>query len=203
MNKLKIAILVLALSSTNLFAQEKNLKDIYTKFTTAVNSALLTQTGSIEISGFMSYNYLKTKFVGELESSQSIILLEPQISYFILDNISLGMALSHSYSKTNYKGILVGIYPTEIITKQTFVGPIAKMYIGEEEFRPFVFADYLFMTGDQDGGEVDFGAGIFYHLTGNFGINLVGKYGIISTDQSGIDSQNRFFVGIGISNFIL
>ena len=88
--------------------------------------------------------------------------------------------------------------------EQTFVGPIAKMYFGEDKFRPFILADYLFLVGDNyDGGALDIGAGIFYHVTGNFGFSLFGKYGFISSTNDDIDSQNRVFIGIGISNYIL
>ncbi|KPL17931.1 MAG: hypothetical protein AMJ92_10270, partial [candidate division Zixibacteria bacterium SM23_81] len=61
-----------------------------------------------------------------------------------------------------------------------------------------------FLVGDNyDGGVMDLGAGIFYHMTGNFGFSLFGKYGIIWSSTDNIDSQNRILIGIGISNFIL
>ena len=44
---------ILVFSSTTLFAQEKDLKGIYSDVTTAINSALLTKSGSIELSGFL------------------------------------------------------------------------------------------------------------------------------------------------------
>jgi hypothetical protein len=87
--------------------------------------------------------------------------------------------------------------------EQTFIGPIGKYYFGEGELRPFVFADYLFLTGDDfDGGEFGFGAGIMYHITGNTGLNLQFKYGHIWSNKDNIDSQSGVFIGIGFSNFI-
>lgn len=78
------------------------------------------------------------------------------------------------------------------------------MYFGEDNLRPFILAEYLFLVGDNfDGSELDFGAGIFCHVTGNFGFNFFGKYGFIWSSNNDIDTQNRIFIGIGISNFIL
>lgn len=199
MKTTKISVLILLFFSMTLFAQEKELKEIYTDVTTAINSALLTRSGSKEISGFLSYNYFSTKFTYDEKMTQQIILIEPVFSYFFVDNISLGIDLSYLNQKTDYESS-----DGPITLEQTFIGPIAKMYFGEARVRPFILADYLFLVGDNyDGGVLDFGAGIFYHVTGNFGFSLFGKYGIIWSSKDNIDRQNRIFIGIGISNFIL
>jgi len=84
------------------------------------------------------------------------------------------------------------------------LGPVIKYYIGEKRWRPYLFANYLVMTGDVlDGGETDLGVGILYHVTGNFAINLQLKYGFISADEQNYKGLNRLFVGIGLVNFIL
>jgi hypothetical protein len=77
------------------------------------------------------------------------------------------------------------------------------MYFGEEKFRPFILADYLFLVGDDyDGGVFDIGGGVFYHVTGNFGLSFFGKYGFMNSSEDAIDSQNRVFIGMGISTFV-
>jgi len=199
MKTILILILFFLVSFSNLNAQENDLKKIYKDVTTAINSALLTKSGSIEISGFVSYNYFNTDYTYDQKISQHIFQLEPTFSYFIVDNLSLGIDLSFLSQKTTYES------SNESATlEQTFVGPIAKMYFGSDKFRPFILADYLFMVGDNyDGGELDLGAGIFYHLTGNFGFSLFGKYGILWSSKDDIDKQNRIFIGLGISSFIL
>lgn len=199
MKTILIFSLFFLVTLSNLKAQEHDLKNIYEKVTTAINSALLTKSGSIEISGFVSYNYFNTEYTYDQRISEHVFQLEPTFSYFILDNLSLGMDLSFLSQKTNYET------SNESTTlEQTFAGPIVKMYLGSEEFRPFILADYLFVVGDNyDGGELDLGAGIFYHLTGNFGFSLFGKYGKLWSSKNDIDKQNRIFIGLGISSFIL
>jgi hypothetical protein len=185
--------------SGQLFAQEEDLKEIYKDVTRVINSALLTKSGSKELSGFISYNHSNTIYTYDAELYQQIIIFEPVFSYFIVDNISLGVDLSYRHQKTEYK-------PSGDLAKieQTFVGPIAKMYFGDERVRPFVLTDYLFMIGDNfDGGVLDVGAGVFYHASGNFGFSLFGKYGTAWSSRDSIDRQSRVFIGIGINNFIL
>ena len=199
MKTISVLFCILLFSSINLFAQEEDLKGIYTDVTTAINSVLLTKSGSIEISGFISYNSFTTKFTYDEKMTQQIFLIEPVFLYFFVDNISFGLDVSYLLQKTDYESS-EGSRNIE----QTFIGPIAKMYFGEDRLRPFILADYLFLVGDNyNGGVVDIGAGIFYHITGNFGFSLFGKYGIMSSSNNNIDSQNRIFIGIGIANFIL
>ncbi len=198
MRQVFIFFTILLLFPLHLFAQEKDLKEIYTDVTKAINSILLTKTGATEISGFISYTHLSTAFTSAQKSTQQILQIEPVFSYFFVDHISLGIDISYYYQKINYKSY--GAASLE----QIFAGPIAKMYFGEDNLRPFILTDYLFLVGDNfDGSELDFGAGIFCHVTGNFGISLFGKYGIIWSNNNDIDTQNRIFIGIGISNFIL
>jgi len=204
MKHLYVILAVLFLSSHTLFAQDKDLKDLYTDFTTAINSALLTKKGSVELSGFLSYNSVKTVYQENQQTTESITQLEPQLSYIFIDNLSAGLIFSYTHIKSEYKNwILPAIYTFPEPAEQTMAGPILKMYFTEEKLRPFVFADYLLMFGDSDGGEMDLGAGVFYHVSGNFGLNLFAKYGILWPDEKTIDSQQRIFIGLGISNFIL
>lgn len=199
MKSLKLFICFCVFISGQLLAQEEDLKDIYKDVTRVINSELLTKSGSKELSGFMSYNSYTTNYTDDSELSEQIILFEPVFSYFFVDNISIGLDLSYLHQKTESK-------PSGSSTRveQTFVGPTAKMYFGEDRVRPFVLTNYLFMIGDNfDGGVLDVGVGVFYHATGNFGFSLFGKYGMMWSSQDSIDRQNRIFIGIGINNFIL
>jgi hypothetical protein len=181
-----------------LFAQEETLKGIYKDVTKAINTALLTQKGVLEISGFASYNYEKTEYTYGAQATDNFLHVEPGISYFVADNIALGLNLAYTYQKYKFTS------SKTMSTSQIYVGPLAKMYFGKDRFRPFIMADYLFLTGDQfDGGEADLGGGLLYHLDGNIGLNLFIKYGIIWYDSETLDNKNRIFVGLGISGFIL
>lgn len=197
--KLTSPLFILLCSSISLFAQEKDLKDIYTDVTTAINSALLTRSGSLEVTGAFYYNSFKTSYTYDEKVTQQILQIEPVILYAFVDNISLGFDMSFLHQKTDYKSS-----DESDSIEQLFIGPIAKMYFGEDRFRPFILSDYLFLVGDDyDGGVFDLGAGVFYHVAGNFGLSLYGKYGFMSSTHDNIESQNRIMIGIGISNFIL
>jgi len=199
MKTTSVLLFILLFSSISLFAQENDLKEIYTDVTTAINSALLTKSGSIEISGSLSYSTYTTNFTYDEKMTQQIFLIEPVFLYFIVDNISFGLDASYLNQKIDYKSS----YDSRR-TEQTFVGPITKMYFGKDRFRPFILADYQFLVGDNyEGGVLDIGAGVFYHVTGNFGFSMFGKYGFMFSSNDNIDSQNRIFIGIGIANFIL
>jgi len=192
-------ILILATFSNLIYAQEKDIKKIYTDVTTAINSALLTKKNVIELSGFLSYNYLKTEYDYNESLKEQTIHVEPGFSYFFFDNISFGLILSYFYHKTDYESS-----NDAISIDQISIGPVAKVYFGEDKFRPFILADYLFLVGDDfDGGELDLGAGVLYHVAGNFGISIQAKYGLIWSNNDNINNQNRIFVGVGFSNFIL
>ena len=190
---------MLLLTATQTFAQDKDLKGIYKDVTTAINSALLTRSGAMELSGNASFNYYSTKYTSGAKMSQYIIRVEPAFLYFMFDNIAIGVDLSYSQDKTTYEES----NHSQII-EQTFIGPVVKMYFGDKRYRPFIQADYLFLTGDYfDGGTAELGAGLFYHVTGNFGFSLMGKYGYIFSNNRYIDRQSRVFIGIGITSFIL
>ena len=199
MKTTSLVLCIILFSSISLLAQEDDLKGIYTDITTAINSALLTKSGSKEISGFLSFNSFTTKYTYNEKMTQQIFLIEPVFLYFFIDNIALGLDVSYLNQKTDYKSS-----EDSGTIEQTFVGPIAKMYFGEDRLRPFILADYLYLVGDNyDGGVLDIGAGVFYHVTGNFGFSFFGKYGFMYSTKDNIDRQNRVFIGIGISNFIL
>ena len=190
-------IIFLFLLPAFIFAQDETLKDIYKDVTTAVNSALLTRAGALEISGFASYNYYNTEYSDNESITQNIFLIEPLVAYFVADNLALGVDLSYLYDYTIFSS-------REISYTQTYVGPLIKFYFGDKRFRPFVTADYLFLIGNSyDGGEFDLGGGVLYHLAGNIGINLFAKYGIIRTGRDDINTKNRVFIGIGVSGFII
>jgi len=199
MRRFSVFIIILVIYTNILYSQEKDIKEIYVDVTSAINSALLTKKNVLELSGSLSYNYLKTEYDYNESLKEHTIHIEPGLSYFFFDNISFGLLLTYFYQKTDYESS-----NGAISTDQISIGPVAKLYFGEDKFRPFVLADYLFLVGDDfDGGELDLGAGVLYHVTGNFGISIQAKYGLIWSSKDNINNQNRIFVGVGFSNFIL
>jgi len=82
------------------FGQGNSLKDFYTGITTKINSALLTRRSSVELSGFVSYQYYRTEFEQGPAVKQHFLQLEPALSYFLINNLSLGVEYPHHYAKT-------------------------------------------------------------------------------------------------------
>ncbi|MCB0284843.1 MAG: hypothetical protein H6627_00680 [Calditrichae bacterium] len=195
----KCLLLLLMLLPVFGFAQEETLKGFYKDVTTAINSALLTRAGSIEISGLAAYNYEKTKYNYNAESINHLLQIEPVVGYFFFDNIALGLDLNYTYQKSKFSAI-----SRSFSNSQTYAGPFAKLYFGDERFRPFVLASYLVLTGDiYDGGQADLGGGVLYHLDGNIALNFFAKYGLIWNDNTTVDSKSHIFMGLGLSGFIL
>jgi hypothetical protein len=179
-------------------AQETDLKKIYTDITTSINSALLTRKGAYEVNGFLFYDRLKVKYKDSYnfdgDGINETYQAETGIAYFLINNLSGGLLFSYLHQKQYRQPKL----------EQTMIGPVIKKYFGEEEWRPYLFTDYLFCTGDiLDGGEWDAGIGLLYHVAGNFGVTLQVKYGNIFSRDSNIKAMNRVVVGLGIVNFIL
>jgi len=179
-------------------AQENEIKKFYTDITTQINAKLLTQKSSLELSGFVSVNYYNTKFANGETIKQFLLQIEPILSYFFIDDLSLGVNFSYQYEK-----IVTGTGNSPHTSKQTFIGPIGKLYFCGKNIRPFLFSEYLFLSGDAfAGGELGLGAGIMYHVAGNIGVNLHVNYGQIWSAKENIANQNRIYAGIGLSNFM-
>jgi len=196
MKQLLIIFVGVACAFSQIMAQETDLKEVYTDVTTKINSSLLTRKGAFELNGNIFYDRLKTEYSEGNEGWEFIdktFQADAGVSYFIMNQLSLGILLSYLDQKRLYANL-----------QQTMMGPVAKLYFGEKRWRPYLFIDYLFINGDvMDGGETDIGAGILYHVTGNFGFSLQLKYGILSADEENIKGFSRMFIGIGIVNFIL
>jgi hypothetical protein len=196
MKQLLLLYAVVAGSCSQIMAQETDLKEVYTDVTTKINSSLLTRKGAFELNGYIFYDRLKMEYSEGNENREFIdktFQADAGVSYFIENQLSLGIVLSYFDQKRLYSTI-----------QQTMTGPIVKLYFGEKRWRPYLFVDYLFINGDvMDGGETDIGAGILYHLTGNFGISFQLKYGVLSADEENTEGFSRMFIGFGIVNFIL
>jgi len=190
-------LLVIICTVSQIIAQETDLKKIYTDITTTINSALLTRKGAWEVGGFVFYDRIETTYKYLYNFNHELITetfqAETEVTHFFMDNLSAGVLCSYLNQKQDRERM-----------EQTLLGPVIKKYFGDKEWRPYLFTNYLFMTGDiLDGGEWDAGVGLLYHVAGNFCITIQAKYGILFSNEDLIKEQNRLFVGIGIINFIL
>jgi hypothetical protein len=180
-------------------AQKTDLKDLYTGITTAINSALLTRKGSVEMRGSMYYDRLKTTYKNGPEYVDEVIQVKPAIYYMIFDNVGLGGMLS--YTKSTYQ---IGGSSHKEVNTQTALGPSLKKYFYKDKWRPFATAGYLAHIGDNwQGREIDLGLGLMYHLQSTTALSLEINYGFIRPNDHDIDHRSRILVGVGISSFIL
>jgi hypothetical protein len=181
------------------FAQKTDLKGLYTDITTAINSALLTRKGSVELRGSMFYDRVKTTYKGGPDFVDEEIQLKPALYYMIFDNIGLGGMFSYTRNTSNINGIS---YKQSF--SQTAIGPSLKKYFCKDKWRPFASAGYLVHVGDNwEGGEFDLGLGLMYHLQSTTALSLEINYGFIRPSEKAIDNRSRILVGIGFSSFIL
>jgi hypothetical protein len=204
MLKMRMIIFLIFILSLYAFAKDEDLKTIYRTVTNSINSAILTKKGNWELSGSGFFNKIQTRYKNYMDMDVKTVHAEPAVSYFIIDDLCLGLCLSYDYEKINWQRTGQKLVQTaEMKTEQKMVGVIGKKYFGSERWRPFIFADYLFHTGYiYKGSELNAGAGLLYHLAGSFGITADVKYGFFQSRDDDIEKRNRYYIGIGIVNFI-
>jgi hypothetical protein len=177
-------LVLLTLCAGRGFAQKSELKKAYTDITNAIHSSLLTHRGADEIQGFFSFNRLNTKQPDGSTAANTVFQAEPAFSHFFFNGVSLGCMASYFRQTTDGRTF-----------QQTAAGPVVKAYIGKKRIRPFLITDYLVLSGDDlDGGVWDFGAGLLFHVSGNMGIAVQGKYGLIFPKDDSVDRPDRLFI---------
>ena len=190
MQKFIITCIMFAFSCAA-FSDDEDLKDIYNTITTSINSAILTKKGNWQVSGAAFYNDVNTTVSGT-EMTHRTFQAEPALSYFVVNDLALGLCGSYLYQETDGRK-----------SEQKMFGPVAKMYFCSKRWRPFMLADFLFVMAERyEGGEADIGAGLLYHVAGNFGIAAHAKYGFFFPAVDRIEERNRLSVGLGIECFI-
>lgn len=144
--------------------------------------------GNFLVSGNSSLQISTSKTEGA-ESSITTVILNPSVSYFVMDGLAVGLSASvHKYGDITESAIL----PTA-----TYFFPMKST-----EFRPYVAlgVGYGGVSGDSDvsGLALAAGGGVTYLLNSNVGVNLGLQYQRI--DYSG--SVNNSFGGVlGFSLF--
>jgi hypothetical protein len=199
MTKYFAVFFLLCVLFQNTFAQKTDLKGIYTDITTAINSALLTRKGSLEIRGSMFYDRVQTTYKGGPNFVDEEIQLKPALYYMIFDHIGLGGMFSYTKNSSQVDGD-----SDKAVVAQTAIGPSLKKYFCKDKWRPFASAGYLVHVGDNwEGGEFDLGLGMMYHLQSTTAMSLEINYGFIRPSEKTIENRSRILIGIGISSFIL
>jgi len=160
----------------------------------AQSSANPTDRGTYTIKGDLSYSY--TSYSGT-ENSFSELVVNPSVSYFLANNLSVILALEYkyiSYEEFNY--ISWGI------------GPGLRFYLGSNFYHPFIGIQYIFNLDKEPGvksSTLSFETGLDLFLTKNIAIEPILKYQFIThNDFKEIIGSNskKFIIGIGLNAFI-
>lgn len=175
----------------------------------AVNAQ--TQKGNWMISGkseiaFNSTNS-KAKFQGNeiSETKTSTFSFTPAASYFVIDNLALGLGLNYSHTKIeDSKSDTFAVIP-----QLTYFFPVAG------EVKPFIEAGIGYATNKTTEGNNSFklnglayglGAGVAYFVNPNVAFNLGLNYSAVNlkySDNKDFETDtNNLGAGIGISVFL-
>jgi hypothetical protein len=185
-------LVFICMFSFTALAKDEDLKSIYSTITNSINSAILTKKSNWEVSGSAFFNKVQTTFKDEQEGGVRTAHAELALSYFVINNLCFGLCGAYDYDHLSNQTI-----------EQKMAGVIGKKYFGSKRWRPFIVTDYLYHTGDDfKGGELNAGAGLLYHIAGSFAVTADVKYGLFQAQNENIEKRNRYYIGIGIVNFI-
>ena len=154
---MKTIVVLLILVSASLFAQSPISK------------------GTIILNGNLYYS---SQSYDNLDISYTTFRINPQVGYFIINNLALDLDLS--YEKIDI-GIDISRYG---------IGPNLSYYFDFEKFFPFVSIGYSFTSSSQDGNDFKqtgnqyiLGAGISYLITKNVAIEASLNYKFDKEDR--------------------
>jgi len=181
-------------------AQENTIRKAITDIQQAINAELLTGKGSMAVSGSIFYRESTDVYGQDERMTERSFQATPSFSYFIVDNISLGIAVSYSYNRITRK-------PAPADEKNSFVqsgfGPAVTKYFGKKRVRPFVNVDYIVLGGDRaKGSQLTMGLGCIYHISNSAGIGPHVTYGIVFPDDRSIKRSRNLYIGVSVASFI-
>jgi hypothetical protein len=189
----KIVLIIILVFSSSLFAQ------------------LPIKTGTINISGILSYMNQETL---DPDHNKSILLLSPQVGYFIFDNLSLNLSVDYSYESS-----VSDIYASNYNSTDFGIGPSFRYYFDLNQVKPFLSLGYLFTkkiisngnSKEYPGQQLAIIGGIDYFITNDIALETNISYRIvvaseptypIDGEHSSYKNYNTFLIGVGINIFL-
>ena len=180
--------------------------------------------GSFEISGNVLYSKgeAKSNIEGEREWNyeSSILSITPEILYFLLDRLSVGISFQYQAEHSNVEAEGDDIY-VKIESTDYTVGPVARYFIRlTDRFYPFINAKYLFGSGEDysenwnidvgyeksektDVRSLQMGLGGDYFLNRNVSLRALIQYEIRNTGTENYDGEKKYWsVGLGLAVFL-
>lgn len=155
---------------------------------TAANAQ--TEKGKIVVSGSTDLSFssmtMSMEYDGESmgdDVSVSEIGFETSVSYFVIDNLALGLNFDVESTKMD-----------DNKSNSYMVGPTARYYFGSSNIKPYAQADYLFgsQTDDESTAKMsgwDIGAGVGFFLNDVVSIDLGLAYGSLTAENEDDDKM--------------
>jgi outer membrane protein len=172
-----------------------------------------TKKGNWFFSGSTMVSFSSTKTTLELDGfgdddfTVSQVSFSPGASYFVIDNLAVGLNLSFSSQKTKDDG--------DDFTESTFVvAPGATYFFGESKTRPYFNASIGYATtsfGDSDIGKFNGlyfsgGAGVAIFLNDHVAVNIGAEYAVLNLsnkeDNNFKTKSGAIGIGGGFSIFL-
>ncbi|WP_439183889.1 outer membrane beta-barrel protein [Carboxylicivirga taeanensis] len=155
----------------------------------ATASFAQTEKGKVVFSGASDLSFSSMKYQQEYDgedmgddSKMNTFNIKPSVSYFVIDNLSLGLALDFESQKVeDYK------------ETSFMVGPMVRYYFGTSNIKPFIQGDVMFGSykEDDDGWDSkkklsawDLGAGVAIFVNDFISVDLgLGYVSLTATDD--------------------
>lgn len=172
-------------------------------FTSISFSQSPTSQGTINLNGTLSFS---TQYSNDINDGRSILSINPQIGYFIIDNLSGGVSLNFNRISVSWNKLT-----------DWSIGPAARYYFPLEQLYPFIGVGFnyfeSFNANSDDlikGNSIVFSLGLDHFLTTNVAIETVLNYSIEATTYppstifyvNRTAKRNLFFIGVGINFFL-
>jgi hypothetical protein len=163
----------------------------------------LTDAGTIELAGTVSFSNYRAPAA---DFSYSVFTFAPQVSYFFLDNFSVGMSTGLGY----LPGLTV-VSPTggeSSTVVQLFLSPAYHFSLDSKQLFPFVEGQvgYGLVTSGESSSGLSYGgrAGVKFIPAGHFVLTFAGQFVSLRLHQTGIDERigwDYWTIGVGVGGY--
>lgn len=147
-----------------------------------------TNKRTLSIAGDMYYSYNSRE-----HSKHHDLRINPNIGYFVWNNIMLGLNVVYDYTKTDYDNNRY--YPDD--SRSFFlVGPSIEFYMNQTVNQPFI------RIGVLTGGSFEGSSSSAFNIAGGYSIRISKNLALQPALQYMIGEESTILFGIGIKNFI-
>jgi len=169
----------------------------------SAQEAKLTDAGTIELAGTVSFSNYRAPAA---DFSYSVFTFAPQVSYFFLDNLSLGISTGLGY----LPGFSV-VSPSDgagSTVVQLFLSPAYHFALDSKQLFPFVEGQvgYGLVTSGSSSSGLSYGgrAGVKLVPAGHFVLTFAGQFVSLRLHRAGIDQRigwDYWTFGVGVGGY--